>query len=303
MTVKALFRTREHRHKSCWERPVTFIAPSFIILVTLTLYPLAFTLYYAFQKWNLALGMAPQGFVGLENFARIIADPVFRGCTVVTFKFAIFAVSLEATLGVAIALLLNRPGRGWDLLRSVLIMPTAIAPIVAGFLFRYLYYPDGVLPQLLSWIGLQLPPQGILGSQRTAFWAVLGTEVWQWTPFVAIIVLAGLQSIPQEPYEAAQIDGATSMQTFFFVTLPMLRKTLSSVILIRLMQAINVFDVIYVQTRGGPGTSTRTLALELFHQGLDYYDIGYASALTWMIVIFSSLLINAFARIASGGEE
>ena len=195
--------------------PYWFILPSLLLLVSLILYPLGFSLYYSFQTWNLQIGPVPLGFVGFENYINAFKDPTFVASLINTVKLSVSATAIEFILGMAIALLLSVNLKGSSLVRALLIMPTTVAPIVVGFIFRYLYYKDGLITYLLSTVGISVPAAGILGSTSTALWGIVFTDVWEWTPFFAIILLAGLQSIPDEIIEAARVDGASFFRVFW----------------------------------------------------------------------------------------
>jgi multiple sugar transport system permease protein len=279
------------------------ILPSLLLLVSIILYPLGFSLYYSFQNWNLQITPVPLGFVGFANYANAFRDPTFIQSLINTLKVSIIATAVEFTLGLSIALLLTANLRGGTAVRTVLIMPTTVAPIVAGFLFRYLYYTDGLISYLLSSIGVTIPKQGILGSPLTAIWGIIFTDVWEWTPFFAIILLAGLQSIPAEIIEAARVDGASFFRAFWHIMLPNLRFVASIIIMIRFMQVFNLFDIIYVETMGGPGTSTRTLSYNLYYEGLVNYNIGYSTAIAWIMIIIIAILINLFIIFAFKEKE
>jgi len=279
------------------------ILPSLLLLVSIILYPLGFSLYYSFQNWNLQITPVPLGFVGLANYANALRDPTFVDYFINTLKISIMATAIEFTLGLGIALLLSLNLRGGNVVRAVLIMPTTVAPIVAGFLFRYLYYTDGLISYLLSSIGVSIPKQGILGSPLTAIWGIIFTDVWEWTPFFAIILLAGLQSISAEIIEAARVDGASFFRVFWHIMLPSLRFVASIIIMIRFMQVFNLFDIVYVETMGGPGTSTRTLSYNLYYEGLVNYNIGYSTAIAWIMIITIAIIINLFIIFAFKEKE
>lgn len=279
------------------------ILPSLLLLVSIILYPLGFSLYYSFQNWNLQITPVPLGFVGLANYANALRDPTFVDSLINTLKISIMATAIEFTLGLGIALLLSLNLRGGNVVRAVLIMPTTVAPIVAGFLFRYLYYTDGLISYLLSSIGVPIPKQGILGSPLTAIWGIIFTDVWEWTPFFAIILLAGLQSISAEIIEAARVDGASFFRVFWHIMLPSLRFVASIIIMIRFMQVFNLFDIVYVETMGGPGTSTRTLSYNLYYEGLVNYNIGYSTAIAWIMIIIIAIIINLFIIFAFKEKE
>lgn len=283
--------------------PYWFVLPSLLLLVSLIIYPLGFSLYYSFQHWNLQTSAVPLGFIGFENYINAVKDPTFVDSFINTIKLSFIATAIEFILGLGIALLLSINLKGSTLTRALLIMPTTVAPIIVGFIFRYLYYNDGLIPYLLTSIRIPVPAEGILGNTSTALWGIIFTDVWEWTPFFAIILLAGLQSIPTEIIEAARVDGASFIRIFWHIMLPHLRFVSTIIIMIRFMQTFNLFDVIYVETMGGPGTSTRTLSYNLFYEGLVNYNIGYSTAIAWIMIVIILILVNVFIYFAFKGRE
>ena len=275
--------------------PLPWLLPSVVVLLAISFYPQLYSLVNSLRFYNLGVSPEPLNFVGFDNFARAFGDTRFLEAVARTSLFAVVATSLEIVLGIAIALVLNQKLRGVHLARTLLIMPTAIAPAVAGLAFRHLYSPDGgLVPHLLAAIGVDVPPEGILGSPDTALIGVMATDIWQWTPFVALIVLAGLQGVPGELLEAAQIDGAGAVRSLWSIVLPMLKTVIVTVTLLRFISTFNIFDIVYVETRGGPGVSTNVIGLDIFYNGLSYYNIGYASALTWIVTILIAVVINVY---------
>jgi len=272
------------------------VLPSILLLLLLIAFPLLFSLRNSFYLWNLEMGPRPLGFIGFGNYVAALTQSNFLQALANTLEITFVGTGIEFVLGLAIAHLLQVRLRGMGVMRALLIMPTAIAPIVVGFLFRYLYAPQGgLVPWLLQAIFLPLPAAGLLGSRHTALWAILAGEVWQWTPFCAIVLYAGLLGVPKEIYEAARIDGAGAWPILTRITLPLIRKPASFVIAFRLMQIFNLFDLVLVLTRGGPGTSSLTLSYTLYRQGLVEFNIGLSSATTWLIVILVDVLIMGFA--------
>lgn len=279
--------------------PLLLLAPSVALLTALVAFPLVFSLKSSFYFWNLQMSPQPLGFIGFGNYKAALVQSDFLEALWHTFVIALVGTMIEVAAGLAIAHLLMTRLVGVNLCRTLLIMPTTIAPIVTGFLFRYLYDAQGgLLPWLLQRAHIPIPAQGLLGSGDTALWAILAADIWQWTPFCAIVLYAGLLSVPDDIVEAARIDGASSWTILWRMTLPMIRKPLSFVAALRLMQIFNLFDLVLVLTRGGPGSSTRTLSYNLYQQGLVDFNIGLASASTWMIVILVNILIGLFAVFA-----
>ena len=279
--------------------PLLLIAPSVLLLGVLVAFPLVFSLRNSFYFWNLQMSPQPLGFIGLGNYRAAIRQSDFFEALRHTLEIALIGTAIEVAAGLAIAHLLAVRLVGINFCRALLIMPTTIAPIVTGFLFRYMYDAQGgLIPWLIRTAHLPIPPQGLLGSEHTALWAVLFADIWQWTPFCAIILYAGLLSVPDEIVEAARIDGAGGWTILWRMTLPLIRKPMAFVAALRLMQIFNLFDLVLVLTRGGPGSASRTLSYNLYQQGLVDFNIGLSSASTWMIVILVNILIALFAIFA-----
>jgi len=284
--------------------PYLLIAPSAIMLLSLIAYPLLFALRSSFYFWNLQIAPQPLAFVGFQNYIQALNAFDFRDALVNTLVLSVSGTAIEFVLGLASALLLLRALPGMNVVRALLILPTTIAPIVVGFLFRYLYDPSGGLViWLLRVFGLPVPPQGLLGSPHTALAAVLFADVWQWTPFFAIVLYASLLSVPDEIIEAARLDRASPLTILIRIKLPLIRRTAIIIAMLRFMQLFNMFDVVLVLTRGGPGTSTRTLGYSLYEQGLINFNIGLVSAMTWITVLIVNIIVAIYIFFAFGNEE
>ena len=275
--------------------PYLLLAPSIIILLALILYPLGFALKNSFYLWNLQTSPVPLYYSGLDNYRMVFQVTPFGQALKNTLLLAGLGTLAQFWFGMGVALLLHTHLRGMSLFRAVLIMPTTLAPVVAGFLFRYLLEPKGgLVPWALDGIGFPMPPQGFLGNSATSLLTIGLVDTWQWTPFFAIVLYAGLLSISEEVKEAAQVDGASSWRMFWSVTLPLLRPIAAFLVLIRFMQLFNSFDLVYVLTSGGPGTSSRTLSFNLYREGLVNYNIGLTAAMTWLVVIIVTIIINLY---------
>ncbi|MGE4247970.1 MAG: carbohydrate ABC transporter permease [Parvibaculaceae bacterium] len=272
--------------------PWLLISPSIILLVALIAFPLIFALKSSFYFWNLQMSPTPMGFIGWDNYKMALSGGFFLGALYNTLLITVVGTAIEFVLGLAIALFLVHKLPGMNVTRALLIMPTTIAPIVVGFLFRYMYDPNGgLVPWLLSSLGIPLPAEGLLGSGTTALWAVLFADIWQWTPFFAIVLYAGLLSIPPDIIEAARIDRASPFAMLMKIKIPLIKKTAMIVIMLRVMQLFNTFDLVLVLTKGGPGASTRTLGYSLYQYGLVDFNIGLASAMTWLMVVVVNAII------------
>jgi len=293
-------QSRTPRGRRFFAGPVPWLIPSILVLLIVSLYPLVFAVFNSFRFYNLGVSVEPGGFVGFGNYARALGDPDFHRAILNTLIFCVVVTAIEMILGVLLALLLRERLVGIGIARAILIMPVAIAPAVAGLAFRSMYTSGtGLVPALLEKIGVHVPEAGILGDPSTAFPALIITDVWQWTPFVALIALAALQGVPQDVVEAARMDGAGGFRILRSVTLPMIATALATVALLRFIQSFNVFDIIYVQTRGGPGGSTSTIGFEVFMAGLNSYNIGFASALTMIASIIVGVFINVYFIVSN----
>lgn len=284
--------------------PYLLLAPSIIVLLSLVLYPLGFALVNSFYFWNLQTSPTPMFFNGIENFRMVFITTPFVEALKNTTLLAVLGTFTQFWLGMGIALLLNSHLRWMSVTRAVLIMPTTVAPIVVGFLFRYLYAPEGgLLSWILKGVGFPVPPEGMLGSARTSLLSIGVADTWQWTPFFAIVLYAGLLAIPEDILDAARVDGASRWSMFWRISLPMVRPVAAFLIMIRFMQLFNSFDLVYVLTNGGPGTASRTLSFNLYQEGLVNYNIGLTAAMTWLIVIIVTVIINIYIAIIFRGQE
>ena len=279
--------------------PYLLIAPSVILLVCLIAYPLVFALKNSFYFWNLQTSPEPVRFVGLANYRLVLQGPEFLPSLWNTIVLTVTGTAIQFVLGLSIALLLVNRLPGMSVSRAILIMPTTIAPIVVGFLFRYMYDPSGgIITWLLNSIGLAPPAAGLLGSPNTALMAIMVADIWQWTPFFAIVLYAGLLSVPPSLIEAARLDGASAWSMLWRIKLPLIMKTALIILILRFMQLFNTFDLVLVLTRGGPGTSSRTLGYTLYQQGLIDFNIGMASATTWLVVIIINAIVGLYIFFA-----
>ncbi|UXN57684.1 carbohydrate ABC transporter permease [Phyllobacterium zundukense] len=284
--------------------PYLLIAPSVVMLLALIAYPLLFALKSSFYFWNLQIGPQPLAFVGIDNYVQALNAFDFRAALGNTLILSVAGTAIEFGLGLAIALILLRALPGMNIVRALLILPTTIAPIVVGFLFRYLYDPGGgLLTWILHALWLPVPAEGILGSPSTALAAILFVDIWQWTPFFAIVLYASLLAVPDEILEAARLDRASPWTILMRIKLPLIKRTAIIIIMLRFMQIFNTFDTVLVLTRGGPGTSTRTLGYSLYEQGLVNFNIGLVSAMTWITVLIVNIIVALYVFFAFRNEE
>jgi multiple sugar transport system permease protein len=272
-----------------------------LLVAAIIVYPIVYTVWMSLQDW-FASSLTPPKFIGLANYQKIlVGDPRFREAVVRTLYFTGLVIAGETVLGVAMALLFNREFWGRGLLRTLAILPMVATPVAIGLVFVMMYHPTlGVANYLVTLTGLA--PFKWTYSSGTALYALAVVDIWQWTPLIMLIALAGLASLPQEPYEAARIDGATTLQAFWHITLPLLRPAIVVAILFRAIDAIKTFDIIFIMTQGGPANSTETINILLFNQAFSYFNMGYASSMAvalFAVVMGASLILIKLRRTAT----
>ncbi len=267
--------------------PYLFLAPAFLVMVLALLYPLGYMIYGSFRDWNPSQALGESTFVGLKNYYTLWHDPNFRESVVVTLKFAISVVTIEMFIGVGLALLLDRNLRGMSLLRTLFILPMMIAPVVVGLIWKYMYHPTlGVFNDTLRALGME-PVEWL--SQH-ALLSIIIADIWQWTPFIFILALAALQSLPRSALEAARIDGATGWQQIIHIKLPLMMPVLIVTCLLRLIDAFKVLEVILVMTAGGPGLTTEIMALRISRTATEFRELGVAAAMSNYLLMMLLLL-------------
>jgi len=275
--------------------PYLFLAPSLTVLGLALLYPVGYMVYASFLNWNPSQHIGQAEWVGLRNYLFLINDPSFRESLFVTLKFAAAVVSIEMILGVGLALLLDRQLRGMTLLRTLFILPMMIAPIVVGLMWRYLYHPTvGPLNRSLSALGMETVPW--LSDSGWALVSIVIADIWQWTPFIFILALAALQSLPKSVMEAARIDGATGWQQIWHIKLPLMLPVLIVTCLLRLIDAFKVLEVVLVLTNGGPGLSTEILSLRIARTASEFRELGKAAAMSNLLLL--GLMVLTVAMFA-----
>jgi multiple sugar transport system permease protein len=264
-----------------------FPAPAFLVVGLIIVYPVFYTGWMSLQEW-FASSLTPPKFIGWQNYHRILTgDPRFTEAFFRTIYFTVIAVTIETTLGVSMAVLFNREFWGKGLVRTLSILPMMATPTAISLIFVMMYHPTlGVMNYLLTVVGL--PPWTWTYSSKTALYAIALVDVWEWTPLIMLIAMAGLAALPKEPYESARIDGASAFQCFYLITLPLLRPTLVVAILFRAIDALKTFDIIFVMTQGGPSNASETINILLFNQAFSYFNMGYASSMA--VALFSIIL-------------
>lgn len=285
--------------------PYIFMAPAVIILAVALMYPIGYMVYASFLDWSPSQRIGQAEFIGLRNYANLLKDEAFRESFFVTLKFAAVVVTLEMIIGVGLALLLDRNVKGMSMLRTIFILPMMIAPIVVGLMWRYMYHPTvGIFNRTLKSWGFEGVPW--LSDSTWSFIAVVMADVWQWTPFIFILSLAAMQSLPRSALEAAEIDGATEWQKIWLIKLPLMMPVLIVTVLLRLIDAFKVLEVIMVLTNGGPGLSTEIVALRIFRTAQEFQELGEAAAMSnTLLMVLMALTIGMFSynKIQEGRAE
>lgn len=262
------------------ERRATWLllGPALGFLTLMSIWPFVYLIYASFTSYQLAIPI-PIEWVGIKNFLRVMSNARFWSSLGITAVFALIAVPLQIALGLALAMLLKSVTRGRDIYASLFLIPMMVAPIVVGFSWNLFLNPIyGPLNAFLK--GLGLAPPAWAQSPEWALPTLVIVDSWQWTPFVMVILLAGLHAIPKRVYEAARVDGSSAFQTFWHIMLPMLMPYMTVAFVLRFIDSFRVFDIIYILTRGGPGTSTQNLAYYTYDMGFGRFEFGMAGALS-----------------------
>lgn len=276
--------------------PVLFISPAFIVIAIILIYPLGYSLWLSFHEWTLRGFRQGIPFVGLQNYRDLFNNPDFINSLRITATFVILAVGIEFVLGMGLALLLNHDLRGKNIIRALILLPMMCTNVVIGLTWRLLLnYEFGLVNYYLGVLGIG--PVEWLSKPAMALPAVILVDVWNTTSFVALLLLAGLQALPDEPFEAARIDGASAWQSFVTITLPLLRQTILVVLLWRMIDTFRIFDVIYLLTAGGPARATETVSIYVYRYGFQSFNLGYASAASYIMILIMLVIAAVLARM------
>ncbi len=278
------------------ERHLRFIllAPAVLLLALLTAFPTVYMFKVAFEKFNPADPTANE-FVGLDNFVRLFTDDKFHNALFNTLTFTATAVTAEFLLGLGFALLVDAYVRRLNFIKTILLLPMMLPPIAVAIVWKLMYQPQfGVINDLLSRLGIE--PSLWASGHATAMASLILVDIWEWTPFIFLMCLAGLSGLPEEPYEAAELDGANAWQKFRDLTWPFLRPVIAIALLLRIMDAFRLFDQVFILTRGGPAGATETLSYYIYKVAFRFFDIGYAAAISlfmlFLTIAFATWLIN-----------
>ncbi|GAC1556075.1 MAG: sugar ABC transporter permease [Herpetosiphon sp.] len=275
-------------HQRFFDRNVRWIfpLPAVLFVVIMMIFPIVYTFRNSLTGWSLGTG-TPATFNGGQNYAELMHDVRFWNATVRTFVFTVLAVVVEVVLGVAIAVLLDREFFGKRFVNSFMLLPMMATPVAIAMVWLLMFEPTaGILNYILRL--LHLPQPLWIAGSRSVLAALALVDIWQWTPMLVLISLAGLAGVPGDPIEAAKVDGATAWQIFRHVTLPLLLPVVTVGALLRLIDALKTFDIIYAMTGGGPGFSSETLNLYAYQQSFNYFNLGYASS---VLVVFFAIVL------------
>nr|WP_306265586.1 sugar ABC transporter permease [Pararhizobium sp. IMCC3301] len=275
------------------------VLPLALVLSAVMLYPVAFSAWISLHDYRLTR-LNDVRWVGFDNYTFIATDPGFLNAMGNTITFVIGAVTLELVLGLGLAILLQRLVRYQNFIRSTLLAPMFITPIAVGLMFRFLLNSElGVISHYLGVIGISIDWFG----PQLALFSIILIDVWQWTPFMVLMFLAGLESLPKSPFEAARIDGASAWLTFRAITLPMLRPVITVAIIIRALDAFKVFEYVFAITRGGPGDATETIMYYIYQAGFRFFRMGEAAAAAFMLIGVILVLVIALVRATRGSSK
>ena len=261
----------------------SLLLPAVLILLSLSLFPLLFSLALSFGDWGLGRGFA-YDWRGLDNFARLLQDGRFRNAATNSGIYVVVSVAAQYVIGLGLAWLLWLKPPGGRLFQVLFILPMMLAPVAVGYMWRLMFQSRiGAINHFLGLVGID--PVLWLSSRRTAMTVIILTETWQWTPFVFLFLYAAMLNIPRDPIEAALVDGASGWQVFRHIMLPMLTPISIAVVMLRSVEALKILDTVYVISHGGPGNTTESLTFYAYNQGLQYFNLGYASAIAFSLLI------------------
>lgn len=278
------------------------LLPTILLVFGVLFYPIAHTFVLSLTDTHLAR-QDSGGFVGVDNYVAAAQDPEFRASMARTFYFALVSVPVETALGLLIALLLNQPFRGRGFVRGLIILPWALPYIVNGVMWKWILNANyGAFNALMTQLGIIDQYQVWLGYPSTAFHFVIFASIWKETPVAVILLLAALQGIPRELYEAARVDGANALQRVWSVTLPLLRPVIAVTMVVKTVWALKEFDLIYVMTGGGPANATNVATFYTYLTTFRFLQFGYGAALAFIIVLFALVIAYFYVRLISPAD-
>ncbi len=283
-----------------WRMKYAMILPVVIFILALAIFPLIFSILMALGQWT--PGTGGLRFVGLKNFIEMVKDPRFRHAFSLSFGYVGTVVGIELLLGIVLAMFLQKDVLGKNFFRVTYMLPMLLSPVAISYVWKMIFdYNRGPLNYFLGWFGIT--PIEWLGKGTMAFISLILVDVWQWTPFMVFTILAAFESISEELYEAAVVDGASHSHVFFRITLPVAFPVIITIVLLRTIDAFKVFDTVYVLTGGGPGTATETLNFYIYLKGFRAFNLGYGTAMSWIqlliIIVMFTYLTRFLQRIGA----
>lgn len=274
------------------------VLPATVLVIIFLVGPFYYMVYTALTDLSFADATRKGAFVGFDNFRRLMrADPLFWGSFLLTLKFVVIAVTIEFMLGFALAFLIFRYVARQRLLTTLLLIPMMLAPVAVGLIWRLLLQGDfGMVTYYLRAVGLLAQNAAVLSQPSLVFPTIVAIDIWQWTPFVTLVMLAGLMSLPRAPFEAAMMDGAGPVRIFLDVMLPLLRPIIALVLLLRGIDAFKEFDKVFIMTGGGPGTLTELVSIYAYRVNFRNWDLGYGAAVAFMVYLVVLILCSVFYK-------
>ena len=279
--------------------PYIFILPAVVVLIVGLIVPVAQAFYLSFFDWDMGTPWESALSIGFENYTRMIADETVRNSLWVTLRYTTYTVTIEMILGIALALILEKPIRGAAFFRTIFILPLMMSPIIVGLIWRYMLDGrTGVFPYYVERIGEIFPALQSFGFVRHAYLADVNlalpaaviVDIWQWTPFIFIIILAGLQALPDDVIQAAYIDGASWLQMTIRVKLPMLIPLIIVTLLLRIVDVFRALEVLFIMTFGGPAQATEVLSVKIYKTAFAAQNLGYASTISMLLITITFIL-------------
>ena len=275
-----------------------FLAPSIIFIVAMIIAPLVYNFSLSFTDWTMAVNKAPK-FIGLANYLEVFKEPRFINSVGRTLIFSVIAIALEALLGIALAVLINRKFHGRRIVQALMLLPVVATPVALGMAWKLILEPSiGFANVVVTALGFEARKFLATTSFESMLVLIL-IDVWEWTPLIMLMVYAGLNTIPQDPYESALIDGANRWQTFTQITLPLASSSILIAILMRLIDVVKTFDIIYATTQGGPNFATENINIYAYLNMFSYYEFGKAAAISVLFFIVVMAIGGGFLKVKS----
>ncbi|QJD81979.1 carbohydrate ABC transporter permease [Cohnella herbarum] len=270
-----------------------FTLPAVLFVILMMAFPIFYTVRISFFEWSMS-AVTPPRWVGLDNYIELLNSERFWQSVKATLYFTVLALVVETVLGVAIALVLFREYKGKNIAKTLFLLPMVSTPVAMGLVWLLIYEPTiGAANMMLKWFGFK--PLEWLGNVNQAIPSLAIIDIWQWTPMVCLIVMAGLSTLPKDPYESAEVDGASAWQKLIYITLPLVRPTIIVAMMLRLIDVLKTFDIIYATTQGGPGSASETLNIYTYMLGFQFFKLGSASSL--LVIFFTIILIFTLLMI------